>query len=136
MNTPQLVERVQELLTDELRRPEYRGHPNPLRGHCYVASEVLQRLVGGTPHTLHHEGGVHWYLVVDGEVLDATASQFSTVPDYTKGRGRGFLTKQPSRRAREVLQRLAQSGIDIPGEITDTALVRNTGGTAWRRSST
>lgn len=39
-------------------------------------------------------------------ILDPTASQFKTPPDYRKGRGRGFLTKKPSKRARELMIRM------------------------------
>ena len=83
-----------------------------LRGNCYVTSEALFHLLGGKaagwrPETLRHEGDVHWYLRhADGRVLDATASQFRTAPDYRKGRGRGFLTREPSRRARELMRTL------------------------------
>ena len=31
---------IAESLTDDLRRPPWRGSPNPLAGHCYVASEA------------------------------------------------------------------------------------------------
>lgn len=90
------------------------------RGNCYVTCEALYHLLGGkaagyTPHTVRHEGDVHWYLVrtigtrtrVDMSlVVDPTASQFETPPPYHLGRGRGFLTKQPSKRAREMMRRM------------------------------
>jgi hypothetical protein len=76
------------------------------RGNCYVTSESLYHLLGGraagwVPQTLRHEGVVHWYLKNEktGAILDATVMQFSEPPDYSKGRGRGFLTKRPSFRA-------------------------------------
>ena len=84
------------------------------KGNCYVTAEALYHLLGGkdsgyVPHTVKHEGAVHWYLVhrkhwpkggwvertygpID-TVVDPTASQFKTQPNYAKGRGRGFLTK-------------------------------------------
>lgn len=111
---------VKRVLTDELRRPEYRGKPR-LTGHCYVASEAAYHLLGGgngawCPATLRHEDQVHWFLVARrndpdtgvtvGDILDITASQFDTEPDYHgEGRGRGFLTNYPSRRAAIVIQR-------------------------------
>ena len=90
------------------------------RGNCYVACEALYHLLGGkraglVPHTVRHEGVVHWYLVLyslprrvrdGGIVIDPTAVQFATPPDYTRGRGRGFLTKMPSDRARQLMDRL------------------------------
>lgn len=84
-----------------------------MRGNCYVASEALYHLLGGRragykPMTVRHEGDVHWFLVhvPTGLVLDPTVSQFQSPPDYTKARGRGFLTRTPSRRAREMMGRL------------------------------
>lgn len=85
------------------------------RGNCYVTCEALYHLLGGkkagwVPHTVRHEGDVHWYLVLRSYypdvIVDPTAKQFKTRPDYTRGRGRGFLTKQPSKRARALMQQL------------------------------
>lgn len=104
-------------LTDDLRRAPWKGSPNPLAGHCYVASEAAYHAMGGAasgyvPQTIQHEGGPHWYLrkASDGTILDLTAGQFKTPVPYAKGRGCGFLTRQPSKRARIVLQR---AGVDI-----------------------
>ena len=80
------------------------------RGNCYVTCEALYHLTGGKlagwkPETLKHEGDTHWYLRHEcGMVLDPTVSQFETMPDYSKGRGRGFLTKQPSKRALALME--------------------------------
>lgn len=86
-----------------------------MRGNCYVTCEALYHLLGGksagyTPHTVRHEGDVHWYLVLEVPVfavvrtiIDPTASQFKTPVPYNKGRARGFLTKQPSKRARAMM---------------------------------
>jgi hypothetical protein len=106
------------------------------RGNCYVTCEALYHLLGGrasgyVPHTVRHEGSVHWYLVLrtavttsstyhDGyaetsmvdRVVDPTASQFKTTPDYSRGRGRGFLTKRPSKRARALMRRLVWQDAD------------------------
>jgi hypothetical protein len=76
-----------------------------MRGNCYVTSEALYHLLGGRaagwkPMTMRHEGDTHWFLRHDsGTIVDATASQFKQLPDYTKARGCGFLTRQPSKRA-------------------------------------
>ena len=99
------------------------------RGNCYVTCEALYHLLGGAeagyvPHTVRHEGAVHWYLVrardfhlglklgtlEDRQVIDPTVSQFKTTPDYSKGRGRGFLTKKPSKRARALMDKLVWQG--------------------------
>lgn len=94
------------------------------RGNCYVACESLYHLMGGRSagwkaFTVRHEGDVHWFLErtvtqwsLGGKPhivrmrFDPTASQFKTPPDYGKGRARGFLTKGPSRRAKELMERL------------------------------
>tara|TARA_R100000656_G_scaffold104176_2_gene76301 strand:+ start:24099 stop:24881 length:783 start_codon:yes stop_codon:yes gene_type:complete len=87
---------------------------NPLRGHCYVASEVLAHLlrergVKITPMQINHEEESHWYLrwqIGNNQgVVDVTKSQFARPPRYTQGRGRGFLTKDLSKRAVEMLHR-------------------------------
>ena len=88
------------------------------RGNCYVTAEALFHLLGGkaagyTPHTVRHEGTVHWYLRLEkksisgfywGAVIDPTATQFKTPPPYHLGRGRGFLTKNPSKRASAMME--------------------------------
>ena len=83
-----------------------------MKGSCYPASEALYHRLGGkeaglTPMHIIHEGVPHWYLrwEVDGETLyiDPTSTQFDTPVPYADGRGRGFLTKEPSKRARRYL---------------------------------
>lgn len=102
---------VSRCLTDELRKPEYRGHPNRLYGHCYVASEALFHLLGGKEAgcvavRVRHEGTTHWWIEYQGVVLDITAAQFKTPVPYDKGTRTGFLTKQPSARAQTVISRV------------------------------
>lgn len=104
------------------------------RGNCYVTCEALYHLLGGrasgyVPHTVRHEGAVHWYLVLRtavttsptyhggyadtmmvDRVIDPTRSQFATTPDYSKGRGRGFLTGEPSARARAMMESMLWQG--------------------------
>lgn len=83
-----------------------------MRGNCYVASEALYHLLGGrsagwTPQVQRVGGDTHWYLKHDGGmILDVTRGQFDGVVDYSRGRGTGFLTRGPSRRARELMGRL------------------------------
>ena len=83
------------------------------RGNCYVTSEALYHLVGGknagwTPMVMQTDTGTHWFLKhSSGLILDATVKQFGRrVPDYHRGRGTGFLTKQPSKRAKELMERM------------------------------
>lgn len=109
-----LVKDLRRCLSDELRKPDYRGDANPVAGHCYVASEAIYHQLGGkgagwTPQSIRHEGGPHWFLKhQDGTVIDATADQFCTPVPYDQARGCGFLTRQPSARTQAVLDRLAQ----------------------------
>lgn len=106
---------IQEVLSPDLLRDKFRGGAHRLAGHCYVASEALYHLLGGraagwTPEHIKHEGVSHWYLRhASGEVLDPTVAQFSTTPDYRQGCPKGFLTRNPSKRACVVLSRLATS---------------------------
>lgn len=83
------------------------------RGNCYVTSEALFHLLGGKAagwhvYRLRHEGDVHWFLrnARTGQRLDATASQFKTRPPYHKAIRSAFLTKEPSKRARAMMEQL------------------------------
>jgi len=84
--------------------------PNPPRGPCYPAAEVVYHGAGGrraglTPVQQRHEGVSHWWVRgPEGQVYDPTAAQFETPVPYDEGRGRGFLTKRPSKRARQLAQ--------------------------------
>jgi hypothetical protein len=88
-----------------LLQPRYRGGHSDSAGFCYLASEVLYHALGGkqagyTPMFVRHEDAPHWYLQThEGEILDVTADQFATPVPYVQGRGKGFLTRTPSRRA-------------------------------------
>jgi hypothetical protein len=76
------------------------------RGNCYVTSEALFHLLGGKaagwkPMTMRHEGDTHWFLKhANGTIIDPTVSQLKIAPDYSKARGCGFLTREPSLRAK------------------------------------
>lgn len=93
----------------ELRRtPHYSlVGTHPLAGHCYVACEALYHLGaredGWLPHQLHYVGLSHWYLARGDEIADPTSEQFAAPVPYARGRGRGFLTGLPSKRAQRVL---------------------------------
>lgn len=87
------------------------------RGNCYVTAEACYHLLGGKkngwkPMRVRHEGDVHWFIVkrlIPGGpwfVLDLTKSQFKKPVPYHKGVGAGFLTKRPSKRAREMMKRM------------------------------
>lgn len=82
------------------------------RGNCYVTSEALYHLLGGKragwkPVYMNtRKTGNHWFLKhKSGLILDATVKQFKGAkPDYSRGRGTGFLTKKPSKRAKIMME--------------------------------
>lgn len=77
-------------------------------GQCYPASEAVYHLLGGVASGYTPvRGGGHWWLRrPDGTILDVTANQYPDGFDYTVGRGGGFLTKKPSKRAQKILERI------------------------------
>lgn len=83
-----------------------------LLGPCYPTTEAFYYLLGGkaagwTPIQMIHEGISHWAIRhSSGIILDPTVKQFKRVPDYSKARGRGFMTSRPSKRARAILNLL------------------------------
>ena len=108
-----LIELIKHGLKPDLLKKEYKNGPliNPelyndlsLYGHCYVASECYYHLSGDKdilkPQLIKVNGMNHWYLKSDqGEIIDITAEQFRDPIDYSKGKGKGFLTKKRSCRA-------------------------------------
>lgn len=107
-----LTKKIQQALTPELLKPEYRGASHPLAGHCYVASEALFHLSDLTlyPHFIRHEGLPHWFLRDEnGKVYDLTAAQFKTAVPYENAVRKGFLTKAPSKRTKIVMKRVKNS---------------------------
>ena len=53
---------------------------------------------------MKHEGDTHWFLKNGELIVDATVAQFKTKPDYSKAIGTGFLTKNPSKRAQQMME--------------------------------
>jgi hypothetical protein len=84
-------------------------------GNCYATSEALYHILGGKkagwqpmfiPGKLN--GGIsHWYLrhKETGIILDASRLQFKRVSKipYDLGKSCGFLTKTPSKRAKDMM---------------------------------
>ena len=97
-------------LSPDLLHPRYKNQTHPLAGHCYIVAEALRELLGDEwkPQFLKHEGASHWFLRhrKTGEVLDPTGVQFETPVPYQDAKGKGFLTKEPSKRARKLLERV------------------------------
>lgn len=116
-----MLEAIPNVLNDDLLKPMYRKlqRKSKTEGHCYAASEAIYHLVGGAstgfvPQVARFEDDgiskTHWWLRNgDGKVVDPTAGQFTEVgrmPPYAAGRGAGFLTRQPSKRAMTIIHRL------------------------------
>jgi hypothetical protein len=85
------------------------------RGNCYVTCEALYHLLGGKkagwkPMVISFkQGDNHWFLQhSSGLKLDPTKIQFGEGTDlpYEQARGKGFLTKQPSKRAAALIEKL------------------------------
>lgn len=99
-------------LTNDLKSKKYKNSKNKLAGYCYVASEALYHLSGGKaaglkPMFIRHEGEPHWFLQHNsGAIIDLTFEQFKKLPPYNKAKGKGFLTKQPSKRAKILMKRV------------------------------
>lgn len=121
--TTTLIANIQSVLTPDLLTGQYakqtqRSHTE---GHCYAAAEALYHLLGGkeagyTPcvatFTDNNQRATHWWIKnKNGEIFDPTAEQFTAIgdtPPYHLGKGAGFLTRQPSKRAATILQRLKE----------------------------
>jgi hypothetical protein len=103
-----------ELLSSRFRKLKKRGAASTF-GHCYVASETAYHLLGGKAegwksYFIEHENCSHWFIKhKSGLIIDFTADQFTNHIPYNKGIGKGFLTKQPSKRAKILMQRIAKS---------------------------
>jgi hypothetical protein len=103
-----------------LLQSEYKNHPQPLAGHCYIACEAYWHLQGGpvsglTPCRVKLKKNVrgipagtrHWWLQdVWGRRLDLTSEQFPVPFPYELGVNGGFLTKLPSARAQKLIDRV------------------------------
>jgi hypothetical protein len=104
-----------DLLTSKYRRLKKKFDVPDSFGHCYVASEASYHLLGGkeegwTPQFIRHLGEPHWFLKhKSGFILDLTYNQFKSSVDYSKSRGIGFLTKEPSKRTKKLIKKIAES---------------------------
>ena len=120
-----IISLIQRHLSNDLLSPAWRklrDPGNPLSGHCYIAAEALWHLLGGpvsgyVPHVLSNSlwpeglnpGETHWFLRHGRKNLDPTARQFNLPVAYDRGRGNGFLTTVPSKRAKILIERVLKS---------------------------
>lgn len=115
------IKKIQSVLTDDLLTPKYKNlvRHSKTEGHCYAAAEALFHMLGGKSQgysacvASFEENGqafTHWWIKdQDGKICDPTAEQFTAVgqvPPYHLGKGCGFLTKNPSKRAQIIIERV------------------------------
>jgi hypothetical protein len=125
-----IVSLIQKNLTHDLLGPAYKKivgpDDHPYKGHCYVASEAYYHLWGKLnppckPMRMSHEGVSHWLLKSHAFFIDITGAQFKSLPDYTKAKGCGFLTKGPCYRSSILIGRVIDD-MDIDDINTLTKL--------------
>lgn len=124
------ISKILDVLTPDLLKKEYReaNKTNETYGHCYAASEALYHMLGGKASGLvsmvgrDSNGVTHWWLrSKDGRTIDPTATQYTSIglnPPYEAGKGAGFLTKEPSKRAQTIIDR-----VNAPQAIAPAAIV-------------
>ena len=102
-NVNELIKKIQSNLSDDLLHSSYRKQyaGQGVHGHCYVATETLYYLYGKengyNPRYFRcQDGGTHWWLEKDGEVLDPTAEQVAEDFIY-EGKSQFFMC-YPSKR--------------------------------------
>ena len=117
------VIRIHGVLSPNLLKPKYRrelddrDYASFTFGHCYVAAEAAYHLFakdeGFVPYMAKAcEGQTHWWLVNERteEIIDPTFPQLrGDYSLYKNGKRRPFLTKLPSKRARELMRRVRVS---------------------------
>lgn len=111
----ELSDRVTSALTPDLIKPKYRREDCKVAGACYIVSEALYHLgakdLGYKPKRVKLDGITHWWLEKDtGEIWDLTCGQFPTerlFEYYDAGVFGGFLTREPSARALQLMRRVA-----------------------------
>lgn len=120
-NIEQIINKIHTVLDDSLLTSQYKkiNRKSKTEGHCYASAEALYHILGGKLNGLipqvatFEENGLkmsHWWLKdKNGNIIDPTAEQFYSVnstPPYHLGKGAGFLTKHPSKRARTIIERI------------------------------
>ena len=122
---------IRPVLSKDLLNPQYlkklKEDDDVSCGQCYAASEAAFHMYGKEngfksyvlnsktfPEGLD-KGDTHWFLKnKEGEIIDPTAEQFGVTPiPYEEGRGTGFLTKNPSKAALQIINRVEQNNAPI-----------------------
>jgi hypothetical protein len=128
MKNLKIINNIQTVLSNDLLNNYWKNKikkekHHKTAGHCYAASESLYHLIGGknsgyTPHVGKNKNNeTHWWLQdKNGNILDPTFEQFyfkNENPPYDNGRGTGFLTKKPSKRASIIIEKIDKKTRDI-----------------------
>ena len=105
-----VVSTVDESMLHPTQKKRRRRHP--LQGYCYVVAEALWHMElsrGYLPMRVTCERQSHWFLqhAGDGHIIDPTAGQFRHNVPYNKAKRAGFLTREPSARARVLMEKAA-----------------------------
>jgi hypothetical protein len=109
----ELSNKIKSALSFDLVKKEYKGK-TPLHGSCYIASEACYHLLSNPDVIIKRykldNGVVHWWLELNGEIIDITKDQFDFSVPYYLGKACGFLTKEPSKRCRTLIERVSSNG--------------------------
>ena len=113
-----IKKRIIDNLTEDLLKKEYLNYPNKnnFTGHCYVASECYYHIANENLKIYHikHENSTHWFLRNDkNEIIDLTSEQFNTPVPYQNAKRGAFLTKQPSKRTKILIDRVIKDSFGI-----------------------
>lgn len=111
-----LMRAVVTSLSDDLLAPSYRRQPGDpkVKGHCFVATEAcyhfFAKRAGYVPNVVRlsdKPGDTHWWLRHPDTraIIDPTRAQVVDSFDYDLGRGKGYRTRGPSKRAKLLLTR-------------------------------
>lgn len=114
----EIIKLIKNNLSDDLLSPKFlklkTKNDDKTFGHCYLATEVAYHLLGKNkgykPYVMRVENGkyTHWFLKNDkGKIIDPTLAQYKgKTPKYSEAKCIGFLTKQPSKRAKVLIKRI------------------------------
>lgn len=96
----------------DLLKPEYKAQAvgkSKSWGQCYITSEFLYHELKGkykcSVKRMKWENTTHWWLEIDGGVIDFTGDQYESVPNYLLGKSCSFLSKEMSKRAEKLKER-------------------------------
>ena len=95
MTKQDVIEKLRALNGEMLKNP-YRQQwsaDNPSLGYCYIVSEAIFHYIDAEVKAFcisMGEAGTHWFVKVDGDIVDFTSDQFDTPVDYSKAVGKGF----------------------------------------------